>query len=602
MSRKRQSHPVQMVLRKPIFAVFFFCFYFLFTWLKINPSLYFAAQEPVFFLDRTFFKGFIGFPGGLTSYATALIAQSFYFPLLGALAITLLVIFITFLSGHFIRVTTDQPPRFVHYIPAVILLLLQNHYFHPFTAHVALLVILILFSIYAAVKPSVFRTVLSLIFILLSHIVAGGFFLLFVVLAVLYELKNKKYLPAGLNALVAISLPFVSSNYLFIVSLRDAFTNTLVRDISLKLSVIRIVLCSFYILAMILPTAYGFLLKAATRQKISTFFNKNFFAYARPVLLLMTTVILAYTTFNIHQKQSLRITACARFGQWQDIVSMMDGIEPDTPLTAYYLNRALFYEGRLLDDMFSFSQKFGRFGLFLAPNYVLRTPLYRSDIYFELGHYNEARHWANEALTVTGETVWNLERLGVTTLLSGFPDAALQFFRKLEKNPIYSSKEKKYINLCENREAFASDAEMQRLSSFTLYDDYITQIALPEIDLLALLQRNPKNKMAFEYLMAYCLLTKKVGMLVKNIDLFRQLGYSEIPRSVQEALLYYASVRGQADIDLKDYQISKTSLESFKKLEKILTENKGKDKEVLKQKLASTHKDTYWYYLLFNVS
>ena len=205
-------------------------------------------------------------------------------------------------------------------------------------------------------------------------------------------------------------------------------------------------------------------------------------------------------------------------------------------------------------------------------------------------------------MTVTGETVWNLERLGVTTLLSGYPEAALQFFRKLEKNPIYGSKAKKYINLCENSEAFAADPEMGRLSSLALDADYITQIALPEQDLVALLQRNPKNKMAFEYLMAYGLLTKKIGMLVKNIDLFRQLDYPEMPRHLQEALVYYLSVRGKTDVDLQNYPISKATSENFKKLEKILTENRGKDKEVVRQRLAATHKDTYWYYLLFSVS
>src|SRR3989304_403088 len=123
MSRKRQSHPAQIVLWKYMFAVFFFCFYFLFTWLKANPSLYFAAQEPVFFLDPTFFKEFLGMPGGLTAYATALVSQTFYYPLLGALAITLLVILITSLSARFIRVTTGHSPRYTHYLPAAILLL-----------------------------------------------------------------------------------------------------------------------------------------------------------------------------------------------------------------------------------------------------------------------------------------------------------------------------------------------------------------------------------------------------------------------------------------------------------------------------------------------
>jgi hypothetical protein len=62
--------------------------------------------------------------------------------------------------------------------------------------------------------------------------------------------------------------------------------------------------------------------------------------------------------------------------------------------------------------------------------------------------------------------------------------------------------------------------------------------------LAALLKRNPRNKMAFEYLMACYLVTGQVDKIVANVGKLREFGYERIPPLYEEAILiYYGSWR-----------------------------------------------------------
>lgn len=54
-----------------------------------------------------------------------------------------------------------------------------------------------------------------------------------------------------------------------------------------------------------------------------------------------------------------------------------------------------------------------------------------------------------------------------------------------------------------------------------------------------LLHANPRNRMAYEYLMACTLLKKDVGRFVHYYPLGADLGYSSVPKGYQEALLFY---------------------------------------------------------------
>ena len=88
--------------------------------------------------------------------------------------------------------------------------------------------------------------------------------------------------------------------------------------------------------------------------------------------------------------------------------------------------------------------------------------------------------------------------------------------------------------------------------------------------LAALLEHNPRNKMAFEYLMACYLLTGRVDKIVENMDRLRDLGYQRIPTLYEEAILIYYGSREQ-QVDLAKFNISPETLQRYETFVQIQT-------------------------------
>ena len=62
--------------------------------------------------------------------------------------------------------------------------------------------------------------------------------------------------------------------------------------------------------------------------------------------------------------------------------------------------------------------------------------------------------------------------------------------------------------------------------------------------LLGLLAGNPRNKMAFEYLMAYYLQTKQLFKLVQNLRRLDDFDYPATPVYLEEAVLIFSRIAG----------------------------------------------------------
>ncbi len=104
-------------------AVGLVAFYFLYALWRLDPTLMYEAQEPVFFFDPYFVKGFLTYPGGMNELCSRFYAQLFYYSWSGALALVLLFVSSAWVTRRLIRVVNPhRPVLYLHWVPSILLL------------------------------------------------------------------------------------------------------------------------------------------------------------------------------------------------------------------------------------------------------------------------------------------------------------------------------------------------------------------------------------------------------------------------------------------------------------------------------------------------
>ena len=115
-------------------------FYFLFF---IKPTLYYTAQEPVFYFDQHYINSVASYPGGLLNAFSALLSQFYYFPRLGAFVPAILFVASLFLLRFYLRKISHSEPGASVFLPMTLLLVSHSSYEHSLVVNVSFLFFLI---------------------------------------------------------------------------------------------------------------------------------------------------------------------------------------------------------------------------------------------------------------------------------------------------------------------------------------------------------------------------------------------------------------------------------------------------------------------------
>ncbi|MDZ7261587.1 MAG: DUF6057 family protein [candidate division KSB1 bacterium] len=587
----------------------FFLLFYLYLWLWINPALYYQRQEPVFLLDSRFFREFLSYPGGLVEYVAAFLSQFYYYPWVGALIITLIAWLICLATQRFIKsVSGVHQVQVLHLVPAIFLLILHNQYKHPLATSLGLLLSLVFLNLYVRIAPghAGLRLVVYLFLSVILYYTTAGPFLLFALLCGLYEIFSAGRLLLGLfYGLTAVVIPYLAATYIFLVSLNQAYFHLLSFEINYRPQLTPHALYLFFPLTVLVIAIYrrfGFKQEPEGKTKwLFSFLKKEDFLTSKPKFILQTLALFivagvaAFLSFDRNTNTILQVDYYARREMWQQVLQLAKRRGTELVPVAYQTNRALYHTGRLPYEMFSFPQKRGAAGLLLTRGFALSAPLETSDLFFELGHVNEAQHWAHEALSTRGETPWNLQRLALINILKGDHQAAQSFLDVLSKTLFHRAWAQHYRRYLTNDSLLAADKQLQHIRSLMINSDFIASTDYPVADLVSLLKRNKQNKMAFEYMMAFYLLTHRLGNFVNNIGRLNDFNYPVIPRHYEEALLLYIMMTGRRDLNIR---ISTDTMERFKDFNQILARH-GEDEKAAREELWKTHGNSYWFYIRF---
>lgn len=628
------GNPSSRLLRGPwVFQIplVFGCFLvvFLYLWLRIQPAGEYYSQGVVFFLNGGFFHRFLTYPGGLTDYGAAFLAQLNSSSWLGALVFTGLGALLFLVARRLCRGMTGCDGPLICLAPILVLLAWRGRYDgQVLTATLALLLALGAAGLCATLarRPPWVRwpawwAVGCLLFYLaglwplwlclcflgwLGAIrgstwpnVAGAFLpaLLLPVAALGWPLPGKALTPWGTGA------PLLWGGLAFLVCPLGFF---LLAWFSRRSAVSqgRGPCPENRPLA---PAAAGKPNPPAHRAVARPRLAKSPSARTSPVRWwrgagsrqfltlggLLAVWALVWGLLDADRKTLAEIEYRAALKQYEPLLAAAARLKVLPPSVEIRAQWALYHTGRLSQDLFTVSSR-GRGNLLPGLELGIEACLPQSQTLLELGQVNEAEHLAQEAIELLGDRPDALRLLADVNVLKDRPKAAAVFLRVCSEVPFRGAAAAARLAELERNPRLTGDPEMDLARSRLTTTD-LPHDALPgEVMLRQSLDSNPKNQMAFEYLLAHYLLIGDFKRLARHAGQLQDFSYLAVPRHIEEALLLGQKLQG-LEFELRGLKIRADTIQRFDRFRNAIDGMAGQGADALSA-LAPEFGDTFWLY------
>jgi len=600
---------------------------FAYLWLVLDPGLLYyshlvTTKFPAFTLGMPFARRLLVWPGGPVDYVTAALSQLFYYGWAGAAVVTALAGGLCLTLRWFVATMTGRPSRLVHFLPALLLLVAYGRYAHPLAESAAVLAGAVAACAYAHLRgrhgPGWFVPFFVISFGL--YYAAGAGFMLFASMCAAYELaRASKPLLALLWLAVGAAVPLVVGRHVLLVPVGVSYGRLFPfqRELPVLPEAMSAGVYGSYLLAPALSIgcrrwARRVLTWARARETGRLGRAVMRISGGRTRLAIETAAILlvgglaAWLSFDPGSRAVLRLERAAHRRQWAEVLrrALEVPIERYSFGVSYEVNRALAQQGRLLEEMFAYPQH--PWGLLPATGRLQRHGLATAwtveklgSILCDVGQLNEAEHALYRALEFLGPRPWIVRQLGVLEAAKGETLAARVLFGLLSRDLVAGRVGRRYLQRMASDPDLSHDPEVRRLRSLRVRSDSAgtTKYAYLLEDLL---EANPHNRMAFEYLCALYLVTRDLDPLVRNMGRLDQVGYRQFPRFYEEALALYMEA-GHPDLDLHGRTISWQTARRFAEFSAALSRYGG-DMDAARRGLAAKYGRTYFYFYRFGMS
>ncbi len=609
----------------------FFGFLFLYLQRQVDLRLIYhggglLANFPTFYWGSEFFRTFTGHPGGLLEYAGAGLAQTFFDPWLGPLALVALAWGTQASIAGYFRNNGAAWLAELSYAPALLMLALCARYVshaHIWPAMLSMLSVWGLAYGYARFRPDCFY--LRCLFLMAGTAAifafAGGAVTGFLLLCLLTELRRRESW-GMFPVLVGLSLvPIVLGHFFY--GLAWAELAEYVKPLGLKMwegkdwvqAGITITYLALPALALLAigfsalrqrsqktPAPSAPISEAAqtsetaaptpSRQPVPIDSGKVIaFSITGTLALLGLIWVVGKYALNPQLRAALRVDYFACQRQWPEVIREAK-TAPSSVHVLASLDRALYHSGRLGDDL-----PLNQPADVLLLNQKKYLPDWGAiDIYLDLGFVNMAQHHLTEAIEHYGERPRLLQKLVLVNQALGNEGTARIYLNALAKVPFYSHWAQDCLRKLEQRSSSGVDEDVARLQQFCFTTDF--PVPLPADALMVrLLERNKNNRMAFEYLLAHHLLNKNLAGFIKEWNRSKEFSLGGVPQLHQEALYLAAQVLG-VKINVQSLPMGQTGAQRCADFLRQL-KAAGSDTQKARESLRAEYAGSYYYFYYF---
>ena len=225
------------------------------------------------------------------------------------------------------------------------------------------------------------------------------------------------------------------------------------------------------------------------------------------VAVVMGAVV--WKNANFKAEKVMQYDFMASHQQWNRIIETANKEKPNNQIGVTVQNLALAMRGVLLDQMQNYNQN-GIAGLLPDVQSDAVSPMPTAEAFYQLGMINVAQRTvfeAQEAILDFQKSGRCYKRLAQTNLIIGSYEVARKYLMALQKTLFYREWANETLPLLGDEEAIAKHPEYGRLRKWAYKDNFFfSDHVTPEM-LESLYSGCTDNSMAYQYLMAYYMLT-----------------------------------------------------------------------------------------------
>jgi hypothetical protein len=266
--------------------------------------------------------------------------------------------------------------------------------------------------------------------------------------------------------------------------------------------------------------------------------------FRSPAMALAAMALTAMVVvFNHVDRDRARLIAFTCLGRWNDVIATVNRfpLKAMDAATIFDLDAALFHTGRLGSEMLEYPQPIRTVLDGALPG---KSPSFSADIrfarfHYDLGAVNKAQKALYEIFSNETEHPYILDFMAEIHLVKGQAAAAEMIYRRLRRDPVYGNRAFAMLRRLAGDTArlFLENIEEKRALA-PERDTGTYQFNLKQL-CLDLLERNPHNRMALEYLLTICLLSGDLRLFVDYLERFGGAIAGPLPRHWAEAVAMY---------------------------------------------------------------
>ncbi len=583
-SRKYKIPEFIFVILIFIGCIIFFGFYY-------RYHLFFTEQLQIFLLTFDQFLSYLSRPAFLSSYIGDFLTQFYYLQGGGAIVISASLFVLWLISRQLVRrIYPGNKSLLLPLLPVVVSWIALCDPEFPVSNVISLIISVACTLIYLSLSSTKTRILMGIILTPVLYIIAGSSFYILTATGICYEILQKenraRFLYAILFIAAAIFSPLGTKEaYLLTTWQTYSYLSEMTRTPSFVQYLPMLTVICLILFSLIL-NKYFF--------KTSTFFDLS----SRIISLFIILLIGIWQTADFTSEKIFRLDFEATHNRWGKVYDLSSRYRMRNNLSAYYTNMALSKLGIMSDSLMNYYQPAAT-GLFIPvnanENYM--TIAFSNEVYWQLGDVNASQHSALLGMVFSPRAKNSrlMKRLIEINIVNSEYAAAEKFIGILEKTMFHrkwATEKRKYL--------FNEDA--------CLHSKWISEkrAIIPSTDLLKksneyiktlrmLIDNQPGNRMAVDYLLCFHLLSKDIGSFLTDFEKYFPPDMSPVlPKVYQEGLLISIGSGKKSPGDFSRFRFNNEIIREFAEYTRKYEENNGRGGA-----LFSKYGKTYWFYYHF---